>query len=203
MNDSDLDDLLTAAIAPLPTATLREATSLVEATKPSRLRRGQRRRPRWVIPVVVVGSLALTGAASMTVAQLSGWPWVELPEGYLRSHRIPVEYTTADGHSESCGAYVELRNADQADIAALNDEIDSRDWTGFGQQLYERGTPVDEDPGSETRVGNELYPELVAMTKTAIPGVLDLEESMHVAVGDPDGPVSIGAMGLSCRVDEK
>lgn len=203
MDDSDLDGALSAAIIPLPTSMSREAALMVEATKPSRLRRGARRRPRWLVPVLVAGSLVLTGAGSVTVAQLSGWPWVELPDGSLRSDRIPVDYTTDEGHSETCGAYVELRNADKSDIEALNDAIERRDWTGFGQLLYARGAPVEDDPDSEARVGDELYPELVALTKDAVPGVLDLDESVDVPVGEPGGPVAIAAMGMSCRVDEK
>jgi len=203
MDDSELDALLTEAIVPLPASMSRQAELLAEATGPAKGRRRVGPRPRWFIPVVLVGSLALTGAASITVVQLSGWPWVELPTDHLRSNRIPVDYTTDEGHTESCGAYIELQNADRDDIAALNAAIDSRDWTGFGQDLYERGTPVAEDPDSEIRVGDELFPELVAMTKEAIPGALGLAESADIPTGEPGAAVAIGAMGMSCRVDNQ
>lgn len=193
MNDIELDELLSASIAPLAPSAGREATALAAATMPARLRRGRMPRPRWLVPVIVAGSVALTGAASITTAQLSVWPWVSLPDGFERTTRIPVEYTTNEGHVEVCGAYVELRNAREGDLEALNAAISARDWTGFGQGLYERGTVVPDDPDSEIRVGNELFPELVDLTKTTIPGVLTLDED-----GDT---VAIGAMGLSCRVD--
>jgi hypothetical protein len=191
MNDTDLDELLSAAIAPIPASVAREATFLATSTKPARLRRGQTPRPRRFVPLIVAGAVASTGAASITIAQLSAWPWVTLPDNFERSTRIPVDYTTDNGHVEACGAYIELRNADDGDLVALNAEIAARDWAGFGQALYERGSVVDDDPDSEGRVSNELYPALVEMTKAAIPGVLTLGEA-----GDT---VAIGAMGLSCR----
>jgi hypothetical protein len=193
MDDLELDQLLSASIAPLSASVMRETRTLTASTKPARLRRGRMPRPRWAIPVIVAGALALTGAASIATAQLSVWPWVTLPDGFERTIRIPIEYTTDEGHTEECGAYIELRNAGDRDLAALNAAIHTRDWTGFGQELYERGTVVPDDPDSEMRVSNELYPVLVEMTRAAVPGVLTLGES-----GDT---VAIGAMGLSCRVD--
>lgn len=193
MNDTELDDLLAASITPVPASMARESTALAMETRPARLRRGRMPRPRWLIPVIVGGAVALTGAASITTAQLSVWPWVTLPDGYERTDRIPVEFVTDSGHVETCGAYVELRNAEDGDLAALDAAIAARDWTGYGQGLYDRGSDVEDDPDGEARVGNELFPDLVAMTKAAVPGVLDL--------GQDGDTVAIGAMGLSCRVD--
>ncbi|QNA92629.1 MULTISPECIES: hypothetical protein [unclassified Microbacterium] len=193
MNERELDELLADSIAPLAPSVGSGATALASVTKPDRLRRGHMPRPRWLMPVIVAGTVALTGAASITTAQLAVWPWVSLPDGFERSIRIPIEYTTDEGHVEVCGGYVELRNTGAGDLAALDAAIRARDWVGFGQDLYDRGSVVADDPDSELRVGNELYPELVEMTREAIPGVLTLGES-----GDT---VAIGAMGLSCRVD--
>lgn len=193
MNDTELDDLLAASITPVPASMARESTALAMETRPARLRRGRMPRPRWLIPVIVAGAVALTGAASITTAQLSVWPWVTLPDGYERTDRIPVEFVTDSGHVETCGAYVELRNAEDGDLAALDAEIAARDWEGYGQRLYDRGSDVEDDPDGEARVGNELFPDLVAMTKAAVPGVLEL--------GQDGDTVAIGAMGLSCRVD--
>lgn len=195
MKDTELDDLLAASIAPLPASVTQAATVLASETRPARLRRGRMPRPRWFVPVIVLGAVALTGAASITTAELSVWPWVSLPDGYERTIRIPVEYTTDEGHSENCGAYIELRNAEDGDLAALDASLEARDWTGFGQQLYAQGTAVPGDTDSEERVGNELYPALVEMTKAVLPHVLEL--------GEDGDTVAIGAMGLSCRVDEQ
>ena len=193
MNDAELDELLSASIAPLPVLASHEAASLAMASMPLRLRRGRMPRPRWLVPVIVAGSLALTGAASITAYQLSVWPWVAIPTGHVRTIPIPVDFTTDDGHVESCRAYVELRNAGDGDLTALNDSIGDHDWTGFGQQLYDTGAPVMEDPDGESRVGDELLPALIAFTKAAIPGVLGLGE-------DGEG-VAIDALGMSCRPD--
>lgn len=137
MNDTELDELLSASVAPLPVAASHEASSLAVASMPSRLQQGRMPRPRWLVPVIVAGSLALSGAASVTAAQLSVWPWVTMPENNVRSMPIPVDFTTDDGHIESCRGWIELRNWDSADLNALNDAIEAHDWTGFGQQLYD------------------------------------------------------------------
>jgi hypothetical protein len=149
MNDLDLDELLAESIAPLPAPMTREARTMAAATKPARIRRGRMPRPRWLIPMIFACSVALTGAASLTAVQLSVWPWVSLPEGFDRTVRIPVEYTTDEGHVEVCGAYIELRNASASDLAALNAAIDARDWEGFGQAVRPRGIYcVDQTPSS-------------------------------------------------------
>lgn len=191
MNDTGLDDLFSASIAPLPASVTREAISLAVETKPPRLRRGRMPRRRWMIPVIVVGSL--TAGMSLSTYQLSVWPWVTMPEGNTQTIPIPVDFTTESGHFESCRAYVELRNWSDSNLAALNDAVRTTDWTGFGQQLYDESATVDDDPDGEKRVGQALTPALFEFTKAAIPGV--------VVFNEPGKGVGIDAVGMSCRLD--
>jgi len=191
MNDTELDDLFSASIAPLPASVTREAISLAVETKPPRLRRGRMPRRRWIIPVIVVGSL--TAGMSLSTYQLSVWPWVTMPEENTRTIPIPVDFTTDSGHFESCRAWVELRNWSDSNLTALNDAIRTTDWTGFGQQLYDEGATVDDDSGGERRVGEALTPALFEFTKAAIPGV--------VVFNEPGEGVGIDAVGMSCRPD--
>lgn len=194
MNDTELDDRLARAISPLPPTALRDAVLLAEATTPARVRRGRMPHTRWFVPVVVAGSLALMAGASITAIQLSQWPWVTMPEGNVRSTvPIPVDWITDAGHSESCRAWIELRNPGQGDRAAVDAAIQKHDWNGFGQKLYNAGTIVASDPSGQSRVGEELNPALISFTKHVMPEIL--------VFGEPGGTVAIDALGMSCRPD--
>ena len=195
MNDTELDDLLARSAAALPPAVARDAVALAQATAPARIRRGRTPRPRWFVPVVVAGSLALTAGASTTAVQLSQWPWVTMPEGNVRNTvPIPVDWVTDHGHVESCRAWIELRNQDDGDREALDAAIEEHDWNGFGQHLYDTGTTTyPDDLDGERRVGDELDPALFAFTRDALPGVLVFSE--------PGDTVAIDALGMTCRPD--
>lgn len=194
MNDTELDDLLERSISPLPPTVTRDAALLAEATMPARVRRGRMPRARWFIPVVVFGTLALTAGGSITAIQLSQWPWVTMPAGNIRNAvPIPVDWITDSGHSESCRAWIELRNPGEGDRATLDAAIQKHDWNGFGQKLYDSGTTAADDPDGEVRVGPELHSALGAFTEEALPGVLPFGE-----LGDT---VAIDATGSTCRPD--
>lgn len=194
MNDLELDDLLARSISPLPSAASREAAQLARETMPARVRRGRAPRARWFVPVIVAGSLALTAGASLTAIQLSQWPWVTMPASNVRSTvPIPVDWITDGGHSESCRAWIELRNPGHEDRATLDAAIQDHNWAGFGQAIYNAGTNIADDPDGESRVSGQLTPALVKFAKKVLPGVLTMAESGET--------VAIDALGMSCRVD--
>jgi len=194
MNDLELDDLLARSISPLPSTVSREAAQLAKETMPARVRRGLTPRARWFVPVIVAGSLALTAGASLTAIQLSQWPWVTMPASNVRSTvPIPVDWITDSGYSESCRAWIELRNPGDDDRAILDAAIQGHDWDGFGQEIYSAGTNVADDPDGESRVSERLSPALVAFTKKVLPGVL--------IMGEPGETVAVDALGMSCRAD--
>ncbi|MDR2998615.1 MAG: hypothetical protein LBU78_10905, partial [Microbacterium sp.] len=125
MNETELDDLLARAAQPLPNAAdnlaAAVADDVVRGARPSR-------RRRWLIPAVIAGALALTAGASLTAVQLAQWQGVSMPDGNVRSTvPIPLDWVTADGHTEHCGAWIELSDPEQGDRAALDDAIQTHD----------------------------------------------------------------------------
>lgn len=191
MNDTGLDDLLTRSISPLTPSVTHEAALLAQDASLAPRPRRNRPRKRWVIPAVVVGVLAFTGAGTLAAGQLALWPFVAMPEGNVRTTvRVPVNWTTDDGHHEQCGAWLELRNAGPGDREALDAAIRARDWDGFGQRLYDSGTSSVGDPDGEQRVGDMLDPVLIELVRGALPGVL--------IMGERGERVGLDAFGLSC-----
>jgi hypothetical protein len=194
MNDLELDDLLARSISPLPSTVSREAVLLARETMPARVRRGRVPRARWFFPAIVAGALALTAGASLSAVQLSQWPWVTMPANNVRNTvPIPVDWITDSGYSESCRAWIELRNTGDDDRATLDAAIQDYDWDGFGQKIYNAGTNVADDPDGEIRASEQLYPALFAFTKKVLPGVLIFGESGET--------VAVDALGMSCRAD--
>lgn len=194
MNDLELDDLLARSISPLPSAVSQEAVLLARETMPTRVRRGRMPHTRWFFPAIVAGALALTAGASLSAVQLSQWPWVTMPANNVRSTvPIPVDWITDSGYSESCRAWIELRNPGVDDRATLDAAIQDHDWDGFGQKLYNAGTDVADDPDGEIRVSGQRDPALFAFTKKALPGVL--------IFGESDETVTLDTLGMSCRSD--
>lgn len=196
MNERQLDDALGEMIAPLPAQTAHEAQRLATASRPQP--RPTRSRLLWLLPALALGGGLLTAGITATAAQLSVWPWVELPAGSLRTTEpIPVEWVNDDGAEESCRAYLELENASDADIEALDGAILARDWSRFGQELYDQGTPEAGDFNGQSRVGVQLDRALAAFAQATIPGLDPLTSPNFDAATAP----RIGATGMSCRSD--
>lgn len=191
MNDNELDDLLERAARPLPIVAdnlaLVVADSIARGTRP-------RRRRRWLIPAIVVGGIALTAGASLTAVQLAEWQGVSMAAGDVRSTvPIPLEWVTDDGHAERCGAWIELQNPRAGDRAVLDAAITEHDWRGFGQDLYDRGTPQPDDPDGEARVGAGLEEQLRGFVSQELP------EAEWLSASD-DG-VAVAAYGFRCTPD--
>lgn len=191
MIDDELDELLASAATDVMPAAAHEAVALADATMPHRLRRGRPVRARWFGPVIMCGSLALTAGAGVAVVEMSHWAGVGMPTGTVRNLvPIPVNWATDDGHTENCRAWIELQNAERGDRAALDAAIAARDWTGFGQRLYDQGVPVPEDADGEGRVADQLYPFLQEFARDVMPGV-----TWFVEPGDTFG---VTASGMTC-----
>ena len=172
MNDMELDELLTCVITPLPEAATREARLMAGTTMPARLRRGKLPRPRWIIPVLAGSALALTAGAGTATVMMANWGGVEMPLGNIRNTvPIPLEWTTESGHVENCLVWIELRNPEATDRALLDAEIQSHDWTGLGQQLYDTAPATADDPDGETRVGTALTPIIEDFADEVFPGI--------------------------------
>jgi hypothetical protein len=78
----------------------------------------------WLVPLIGVGGLALTGGALAVDAAL----FPELP--------IAINYTTDTGVAVSCTAQIEGGSMFSSNSTAVVDYFKSRDLSGIGQQIY-------------------------------------------------------------------
>lgn len=191
MNDTELDGLLTSAPTELPDNATREARRMADAAMPARVRRGKLPRPRWMLPVLVGGALALTAGAGTATIAMSHWAGVSMPFENVRSTvPIPVTWTTESGHEENCRAWIELRNPQPGDRDTLDEAIRGHDWDGLGQQLYDSSPAIPDDPSGGSRVGDALTPVVLDFADTVFPGIPWATPS--------DDLRSIDAWGFTC-----
>ncbi len=147
MNEAELDLLLSEARADVPAHLANSATQTSRAVAAHAGRR--RRRRRWALPVGVTLSVAaLTAAAPYVVPGMDRWPYVGINEGDRRADaRIPVVYAGPGGpDSRSCGAWMDVANASDAEMARLNRAIEHHRWprlTYGGQGDEPGGSPDD------------------------------------------------------------
>jgi hypothetical protein len=132
---TDVNDLLSraapGAIADDP-AVRERVTELVAATGGTATR--SKRRLLW-IPAVGLGGLALTaGALAVQVAEAD--------------IVVPISYTTDTGQSFSCSTAIDAGSAFDPDDRALSAFIRSHNWSGLGQDIYDRALAEPFDPAT-------------------------------------------------------
>ncbi|MDF2918850.1 MAG: hypothetical protein K0S70_3067 [Microbacterium sp.] len=131
-------------------------------------------RARWVLPVVLVGGVALTAGASTAVVAMSHWGGVSMPAQNIRNIQpIPVTWTTPEVHTERCRVWIELRHPAAGDAAILDAAITSHDWDGLGQDLYDSAPAATypDDPDGEERVTDGLEPVIHEFAAQTFPGI--------------------------------
>lgn len=195
MDNIELDQLLSSAATPLPAAAENEARRVADATMPARLRRGHAPRPRWFVPVVIGGALALTAGAGTATIAMSHWGGVSMPiENVRNSTPIPVTWETDTGHVEECRVWIEIRNPEPGDGEALDGAIARSDWRGLGQRLYNDAAPPANDSEGEQRVGDGLTPVVQDFVAATFPGVAWFGEGASRGVD---------AWGMTCVPEAK
>lgn len=195
MIDDDLGTRLSRMAARLPSSVEAEAGRLARGTMPAGLRNGRSPRARWVLPVVLVGGLALTAGASTAVVAMSHWGGVSMPIENIRNEQpIPVTWTTPGGHTEQCQVWIELRHPTASDATTLEAAITSYDWDGLGQDLYDAAPAAvyPDDLDGEQRVSAGLEPVVRQFAAHTFPGVGWLDDSE-----DP-GARAVDAWGMTC-----
>ena len=197
MDDITLDERLARAAAPLPDDLTHLAHVLATKTMPSHTPRRASRR--WTLAGIALGAAVLTGATTWTAATLAGWQGVSMPEDAVRNATpIPLIWTTPDGTTEACGAWIEVSHPDPADLDLLNGAITERDWRGFGQDLYDGSAERADDPDGEQRV-SDAFQRWVPGFVTEVLGdirVLGADAGRHVsAVGFHCTPDVLGTPG--------
>ncbi|MBC7298650.1 MAG: hypothetical protein H5T82_07125 [Demequina sp.] len=142
MNASDLDHLLREARIDVTTHLSESAAQTSRAVAAHAGSR--RRRRRWTIPVgVALGAVALTAAAPYVMPGMDGWPFVSITQGERRTEAsIPVVYAGPDDATPTtCGAWMDVANATDADMERLNDAIEDHDWPALA---YNPGSASDD-----------------------------------------------------------
>ncbi|MDF2582192.1 MAG: hypothetical protein K0R33_835 [Mycobacterium sp.] len=169
----DISDELAAADPATPSnPTVRELVRSMSAEAERESRNNRRpfwRRRRAIMPTLIVGALALAGAA--VVVPLSLW----INGTQVDVVNIPINYTTDTGIQVSCqyGIYFgDPANRTEAD-EELTEFVENHDWDGIGPivLLHERGCPL-VARGSACRVA-EVEPVAAADRDAGVGRVLD------------------------------
>lgn len=193
MTTTDLDDKLTSLAAPIPESARAEAHRMATATMPRRLRKGHAPRARWMLPIILGSAVALTAGAGTATIAMSHWGGVEMPLDNIRNTEpIPVTWTTDSGHVEECRVWVEIRNPQPGDQAALNQAVAEHDWSELGQHLYDDAPAQPDDPDGETRVGDALTPEIRTLADKTFPGIYWFGQGADTATR------AVDAWGMTC-----
>lgn len=140
-----------------------------------------RRRPRWQAAAAVgVGVVLLAGAGSVTAYQLGVPPFQTLEEGVGRAHDgVPVVYENSLGRTVECTAFIEYRDLDADQRAAVDDVAADPRWQGYGQRVLDdldipRASPEAQNTAVLDVVGEDLW----VAAREAVPGLSrDLQAS--------------------------
>lgn len=201
MDDADLDDLLRQS-APTPSAAAKDTAVLLArqsrgahagAAPPDRGRPVRRHR-RWLVAGVAAGALTLTGAGTLTAYQLSVPPFQTLERGVGRTATgIPVIYTNSLDRTVKCLAFIEYRNLNASQRAALNQVVTSARWDGYGQRALDALDLPDASPQTQNvAITGVVEQDLWQAAHTAIPTMVFMQPRQ-----DYDGPVFNG-YSMSC-----
>jgi len=155
------------------------------------------KRRRFVLPLSIVGVIALTGSAALIPLTL----WVNGSQ-VDPDVRIPIIYTTDTGVEVNCEYWIYygepgLRDSDQERLIAF---LDSHDWTGIGQRAYaeaiadpfdtgEAGSLQDDTPQARDRIS--LDRGITRMVRAEVPNdvraALDKEGYISASTSSCEG----------------
>lgn len=141
MNESDFDELLVSSAPTLSKAAGATALLLVNEVAGANgdgARRHQARRRRTVLIAAAAAAVALSAGGTIAAYELSIPPFQTLETGVGRTHAgIPVNYTNSLGRTVECQAFIEYRNLDDAEQAAIERVASSKRWQGYGQRVLD------------------------------------------------------------------
>ncbi|MEV4688216.1 hypothetical protein [Microbacterium sp. LWH3-1.2] len=153
----DISDELAAADPATPSdPKVREFVRSTSAEAEREIRNNRRpfwRRRRAIVPTLVVGALALAGAAVVVPLSL----WVNGTQ--VDVVNIPINYTTDTGVQVRCryGIYFgDPANRTEAD-EELTRFVENHDWDGIGQRIYDEAMadPFAPGPNDDWEVDNQ------------------------------------------------
>lgn len=195
MNDLKFDELLRSS-APTPSRRAgATALLLVDETRgvnPAPAPRHQvRRRRRTVLIAAAAAAVALSAGGTFAAYQLSIPPFQTLEKGVDRAHTgIPVTYTNSLGRTVRCQAFIEYRNLDHPQQAAIDRIASSTRWQGYGQRvLDELHIPKASPQAQNEAIVDAALDDLWQAAHEAVPSMVFMRPS--------SGPVFNG-FAMSC-----
>jgi hypothetical protein len=197
MDEPEFDELLRSS-APTPSrAAGATALLLVDdirganaAPAPPHATRRHRRR-RTVLIAAAAAAVALSAGGTIAAYQLSIPPFQTLEKGVDRAHTgIPVTYTNSLGRTVKCQAFIEYRNLDNAQQAAIERISSSKRWEGYGQRVLDELRIPKASPQAQNQAINEAaLDDLWQAAHEAVPPMVFMQPS--------SGPVFNG-FAMSC-----
>ncbi len=201
MNDDELDrrlagvrertTLRTAADALHELGGLAAAVAHAESAGPA-----ERRTPApppargmWALGLTAA-AVTLTAGTTVTAFFLGVPPFQSVPSGTVRTAQsIPLDYETSNSVEIRCRMFLEFERAGSADVEAVDVAIRSRDWSGFGQSLYDAQADLPDAPtdslNPQDPVVNAATDAVYVFAATVLPGLGRFGE-------DRDGPTLSG-----------
>jgi len=156
MNDFDNRLRSSAPVTPPVTPELQGDISRLVSTTRASVTSSRRRRMLWAVPALGLAAAALTGGA-LAVQTMTADVVLDLG------------YTNSSGERISCTVELAAGAENVFDDVTASNYLRDRDWTGFGQKVYDRSQANPVDPASvvDSDVPDgwteaEITPELLA-----------------------------------------
>lgn len=208
MNDDELDSRLQLLgrrdVSPGTTDALARlgAAARHEARRPAPPQRSARRTHlAWGLGLAAA-ALALTAGTTATAYYLGVPPFISLGKHELRtSEPIPLRYETRNQVEVGCLIYLDFTHASQAQVDDVDEAIGQRDWSDFGQDLYDAhpelldAPSLDESLNPQVPIGEEAFDAAYALAADTIPELAP--RHLHADTQDP----FVSGIDMTCRPD--
>lgn len=166
-------------------------------------RRRPTRRPHlaWGLGLTAA-VLALTAGTTATAYYLGVPPFVTLGRHELRtSEPIPLHYETRNKIEIGCLIYLDFTHTSQAQVDDVDEAIRQRDWSGFGQGLYDAhpelpdAPPLAESLNPQAPIDEDAFIAAYTLADSTIPDLAPRHP--HADSGDP----FVSGIDMTCRPD--
>jgi hypothetical protein len=146
--------------------------------------------------------LALTAGTTATAYYLGVPPFVTLGRHELRtSEPIPLHYETRNQVEIGCLIYLDFTHTSQAQVDDVDEAIQQRDWSDFGQDLYDAhpelpdAPPLAESLNPQAPIGEDAFVAAYTLADSTIPDLAPRHP--HADSGQP----FVSGIDMTCRPD--
>lgn len=207
MNDDELDARLRTLgdrpVSPGAASALDRlaADALAESRRPVAPPRSRRVHVSWALGLTAA-ALALTAGTTATAYYLGVPPFVSLGKHELRtSESIPLRFETRNDIEIRCLIFLDFTHTSQAQVDQVDEAIRDRDWSDFGQDLYDAHPELPDAPSlaeslnPQDPIGDEAFDAAFDLAAQVIPALR--ARHAHVDTGDP----MVTGIDMTCRPD--